>query len=904
MAEDVGSLHIDLTLTNAEFKRGLQDVNNRLKIAQSEFRLTGAGIKNFGNTMDGLKAKSRYLEQSIQVQGQKVEQLKNRYEQLKATRGEDDAATQRMLVAYNNAQASMARMNSELDEINQRIRTQSSGWYQTGRQLQVVGDKMKAVGDKMKNIGKDLSMKVTAPIVAAGVAAFKTAVDFESAFAGVRKTVDGTEVEFKKLESGIRKMAKEIPATATEIAGVAEAAGQLGIQKENILGFTRTMVDLGVATNMTSDDAATALARFANITQMPQKNFDRLGSTIVALGNNLATTESEIVQMGLRLAGAGHQVGMSEAKVLSFAGALSSVGIEAESGGTAFSRVMLEMNTASLSGGTALKQFAKVAGISSKQFAESFKKDPSEAIIAFIKGLDSIKQGGGNVAAVLGDMGLGEIRVRDALMRASGASAVFTRSLEVGTNGWKENNALTNEASQRYKTTASQMKIMVNKLKDIGITLGNILIPITMKFLNKLQPWIDKFAKLSASSQKVILATAGIAAAIGPLLVVAGTFISSIGTIVGAFGGLSIAIAEAGGLVAWLAPALTVITGPIGITVAAIAGLTAAFVGLYKNNEAFRTKVQGIWESIKNAFSVALDFIWNIVQSVMSNVMTFFGEILSKIQAFWSENGKGIMTIVQTYFGMVWSNIQMVMGFIQGVFQSVWPIISGVVQVAWALIKTSIKNAIDLILGIIQVFVKIFTGDWKGAWETIKQTAKNIMENIVSTFKGIDLVQIGKDIVNGLINGIGSMVGAVKEKIKSIAKLIPEGMKDFLGIHSPSRVMRDQVGKWIPAGVAEGINQNSGLIKAAANRMASFGMPDSFAAGVSQSISAANAAANRMSNTNIYHVQNVTAPTKSVDQNIVIHPAPVILDGRQIAQIQYKHITEFQVLDQRIARLF
>ena len=121
-------------------------------------------------------------------------------------------------------------------------------------------------------------------------------------------------------------MSKRMPQSASQIAQVAEAAGQLGIQTENILGFTETMVMLGDATNMTSDQAATALARLANITGMSQKDFDRLGSTIVALGNNLATTESEIVEMGLRLAGTASQVGMTEDQILALAAAMSSVG--------------------------------------------------------------------------------------------------------------------------------------------------------------------------------------------------------------------------------------------------------------------------------------------------------------------------------------------------------------------------------------------------------------------------------------------------------------------------------------------------------------------------------------------------------------------------------------------------
>lgn len=203
------------------------------------------------------------------------------------------------------------------------------GLKKAEQQMNTFTGKMTKIGNGMNKAGKKLSKYVTVPIVGLFAAATKSSIDFESAFAGVRKTVDATEPQFKKLEKGIRDMSKRMPESASEIAKVAESAGQLGIKTENILGFTETMVMLGDTTNLSSDQAATALARLANITGMPQTEFSRLGSSVVALGNNLATTESEIVEMGLRLAGTGTQVGLTEDQILALAGAMSSVGINA-----------------------------------------------------------------------------------------------------------------------------------------------------------------------------------------------------------------------------------------------------------------------------------------------------------------------------------------------------------------------------------------------------------------------------------------------------------------------------------------------------------------------------------------------------------------------------------------------
>ncbi len=175
--------------------------------------------------------------------------------------------------------------------------------------------------EKIKFMGKAM-VAAGAAIVGALALATKAAIDFEDAFAGVRKTVDASEAEFATLRQGIRDLAKELPLTNAELAGIAEAAGQLGIEKAAILDFTKVMAQLGLSTNLAGEEAATTFARFANITGMDTRFFSNLGSVIVDLGNNMATTEQEIAELALRLSGAGTVAGLTEANILALAAAI------------------------------------------------------------------------------------------------------------------------------------------------------------------------------------------------------------------------------------------------------------------------------------------------------------------------------------------------------------------------------------------------------------------------------------------------------------------------------------------------------------------------------------------------------------------------------------------------------
>ena len=302
-------------------------------------------------------------------------------------------------------------------------------------------------------------------------------MDFESAITGVAKTTDLTDEELADMSDAIKAMSTEIPASTTEIAAVAEAAGQLGIQKDALLDFTRVMTMLGTATNMTAEDAATALARFANITGMSADNYDRLGAVIVDLGNNFATTESEITQMGTRLASGGKLAGLTEPQIMALAAAMSSVGIEAEAGGTAMTQTLNAIEKAVATGEDSLQSFADVAGMSADSFAEMWNTDALGALTAFIRGLGNLDEQGESAVLVLEDLGLTGIRQSNMLKSLALAADQMDSAVQTANTAWDENIALTNEANKRYATTQSKLDMMQNAYNNLKVAVGDAFTP-------------------------------------------------------------------------------------------------------------------------------------------------------------------------------------------------------------------------------------------------------------------------------------------------------------------------------------------------------------------------------------------------------------------------------------------
>lgn len=537
-ATPLGNMVIKFSLDDTDFGRGVANSKKQVTYLAKEMSanmkiadIAGDKLGKLGNKYDGLT-------QIMKAQQGQVAALKKAYDE-SFVDGKTTESTKRLAIQLQDANGKLAGYQRQLQNTAgqlARYKVETEGLTGSlnafGDNAIANGKKLTAIGDGASKVGGALTKSVTIPLVAVGAAAVKASIDYESAFAGVKKTVDEQVdangkviISYDDLSKGIRAMAKEIPASASEIAAVAEVAGQLGIKTKDVLSFSKTMVDLGESTNLSATDAATAIAKIANITGMTSDEYRRFGSSVTALGNNFATTESDIVEMDNRLASAGTLAGLTNQEILGLATSMSSVGIEAEAGGTAMTQTLTAIEQAAVSGGEQLDKFASIAGMSSEQFATTWKNKPIEAIQAFIKGLGELDSKGESATLVLDEMGLSGVRQSNMLKSLALASDTMTSAVDTSNKAWSENTALTDEANKRYETTESKLKMLKNEVTDVAIEFGGPLVDALRDGVQAAKPVIQflgdmakKFSSLDKEQQQNIIKWGLMAASAGPVI--------------------------------------------------------------------------------------------------------------------------------------------------------------------------------------------------------------------------------------------------------------------------------------------------------------------------------------------------------------------------------------------------
>ena len=568
----------------------------------------------------------RYQEEYAEATAE-VTKLEGQVKALQKTMQNSADAVSKATTDLNNAKAAVKDTEAEIRRLTEQLYRMQSAWTQAGESLTAISKKCETISKAMTKAGKSLTTHVTAPITALGTAAVKASIDYEYAFADVRKTVDATEEEYNALSDSVKKMSTEVAASAEEIAEVMSIAGQLGIENEHLAEFTRTMIDLGNSTNLVAADAASEAARFANIMGMSQGQFQNLGSTLVDLGNNYATTESEIMSMSLRLAGAGRQVGLSEAQILGFAAALSSVGIESQMGGSAFSKALIKMEVAAATGGDALEDFARVSGMSASQFKDLWERDAASAFQAFIVGLSKMDEEGVSAIKTLDDIGIAEIRLRDTLLRATNASELFNKTQATAKKAWSENAALTNEANKRYATTKSRLTNLKNTALMFARQIGDDLNPTIQQIIDKANALLQKFLSLDATQRQSIVKWAAFAAAVGPVVLVLGKVVGAVGTVTGALGKaftaigkFSASVSMAGGGIGGLVKVLASSKVAMVALAAALVYGAVKLVDVASGAKAAREALEGMAKTAKSWKETAAETFYGSSQG-----LSFFG---------------------------------------------------------------------------------------------------------------------------------------------------------------------------------------------------------------------------------------------------------------------------------------
>ena len=342
----------------------------------------------------------------------------------------------------------------------------------------------------------------------------QASIEFESAMTGVSKTTDMSASELQTMSEAVMKLSTEIPVTTTELANVMEVAGQLGISKDNLLDFSTVMSQLATATTMTADEAATMLAQFANITQMDPSQYSNLASAVVDLGNNYATTEQKIVEMGQGIAAAGSLAGMSEADMMGLSAAVTSLGIETAAGSSSMSKLISQINKA-VETGDGLDQFASVAGMSAGQFADAWGNDAANALATFITGLNDVERNGASAGVILDDLGIKEVRMQRMILSLAGSGDLMSNAIRDANNAFRENTALTAEAEKRYATTESRLTMMQNAANNVKIAIGDALTPVVASVASGLTQILEPMAEFIEQNPAVVQGLTAFVAVLG-----------------------------------------------------------------------------------------------------------------------------------------------------------------------------------------------------------------------------------------------------------------------------------------------------------------------------------------------------------------------------------------------------
>ena len=741
----------------------------------------------------------------------------------------------------------------------------------------------------------------------------KLAIDFESSMADVKKVFSGTDAQFKTITNEVLKMSTVLPMAATDIAKIVASGAQSGIAANELTKFAESAVKMGVAFDVSAEEAGQSMAEMRTAFKMSQDEVITLADKINFLGNSTPAAAKGIMEIVQRIGPLGEVGGFASGSIAALGATMRGMGVQEEIAATGIKNMMLAL----IAGESATKSQRNAMidlGLDSEEVAKSMQKDAEGTtlkILELIKALPKEKQGA-MLATLFGKESLSAIAP---LLTNMGA---LEENLKKVGDATKYAGSMNDEYKARAETTANNIILFKNKIAELGISIGSVLLPPLNIFLGKMGAVIDKVSawskanpELSSTLTKVAV---GAVAVVGGIAAVALAVTTVIGPIALAISSFSVLGSSAGTSIGLLTKMITpikmigtafsvvgkaMLANPMVLAIVAIVAVVAGAAYLiYKNWEPIKGFFSNLWSGVKDAFSSA----WNGIKGVVGTGIEFIKGVIKSIDTVFADNP--ILNLLIPIIGIPriiianWSSIK-------GFFVSLWGGIKSSAESMWSSISSGASNAWNAIVGFFSPigdwfaakweYVKLLTGAvWSGiksvvsaAWNGLISiiTNSSLFQSVVNGWTRIfdylgtlkdKMLNIGKNIIDGLVSGIKSGFDSLKSTWASINNYMPSFMKKKMDIHSPSRVMAG-LGGHIVDGIGVGMLQRKPALESQFNSVlgtfnSSANTPSINAISPSPRSTTPSMGGNSQSNAVNDKKQNIT---------IVIHAAP----GQDVNQL-------------------
>ena len=772
MANRIKGITVEIGGDTTGLDKALKSVNTSIKSTQSALKDVNRLLKLDPSNTELLSQKQRLLKDAIAATKEKLDSLKVAQEQAKQQLENGELGQDK----YDALQREIVETEEELRRLQQEAATTNTALSK----IDVAGQKMETVGNSIAGAGKKM-MGVTTVIGGVGVAAVKTAADFDSAMSQVAAVSGATGKDFDALRNKAREMGAKTKFSATEAAEAMNYMAMAGWKTEDMLDGIEGVMNLAAASGedlaATSDIVTDALTAFG----LSAKDSGHFADILAAASSNANTNVSMMGETFKYCAPIAGALGFSAEDTAEAIGLMANAGIKSSQAGTALRTIMNNLaGDVKISG----KAIGDVTIATTN--ADSSMRDLSDILADCRSAFGNLTESE-KAQAAESLVGKNAMSGFLALMNAGEDDIAKLSSAIDNCDGSAEKMAMTMQDN-----LAGQLTILKSQLQELAISFGDILMPAIRSIVSKLQGFVDKLNGMDEGTKRTIVTIALLVASIGPLLVIIGTAISKIGVamqgvvkLANCISKLKVSVQGGTGVLGKLGAALGGISAPVLAVVAVIAVLVAAFVHLWKTNEGFRDAIIGTWNRIKDTIYGfcqgivdrlnALGFQFTDIVDVLKTVWDGFCQVLAPIFEGVFNN---IANILSTVTGVITGILDVFIGIFTGNWSQAWTGVKEIFSSIWNGISSFFTNILNVIKGVADVVLGWFGTSWNEVWTNIKTFFEGIWNGIATFFTTI--WETLKNIVTVGIMAIGSILSAAFDIITLPFRFIWENCKEII----------------------------------------------------------------------------------------------------------------------------